>query len=219
MSTPFPWAGLCLILSLTAGGAAHAETELPDGESAASRVPMAAGPAEEVRTPQAPRRVKVPLAIPRLSSRYGYRPDPFDGGRRFHAGIDIPGRAGSPVLASAAGIVTFAGNAGGYGRMVEIDHGAGLRTRYGHLARLLVARGVRIGQGAIVGQMGSTGRSTGPHLHFEVRRDGQAVDPLVSLSHAEMAPLPSSPRWKASEPHISAFAEARDRALQSGRPK
>ncbi|HTM96133.1 MAG TPA: M23 family metallopeptidase [Croceibacterium sp.] len=219
MPSRFSWACVCAILPLTAAGAARAEIALPDGESATFRMAATAGPIEEAEPLQMPRRVEIPLAMPLLSSRYGYRPDPLGGGRRFHAGIDIPGPTGAPVLASAAGVVTFAGIAGGYGRMVEIDHGAGLRTRYAHLSRLLVAPGMQIGQGAIVGKMGSTGRSTGPHLHFEVRRDGRTVDPLAYLSRGALPPLPSAHRLIAGKPHVSAFAKARDEALHRGAPR
>ena len=219
MPNRFSWAYLCVVLPLIAADAAHAEAELPDGQSAAFRVAMTARSAEVAEAPQVSLSAKVTIALPRLSSRYGYRPDPLGAGRRFHAGIDIPGSAGSPVFASAAGVVTFAGRAGGYGRMIEIDHGAGLRTRYAHLERLLVTPGMRIGQGAIVGQMGSTGRSTGPHLHFEVRRDGRAVDPLAYLSRTASRPLAPAHHWDASAPHISDFAKARAVAVQPEDPR
>ena len=119
------------------------------------------------------------------------------------------------MLAWAAGVVTFAGTAGGYGRMIEIDHGGGLRTRYAHLAELLVSAGTQVPTGWTVGRMGSSGRSTGTHLHFEVRRDGRAVDPLSYLSQAAMRPLPAARPWVAEQPHVSDFAKARARARRT----
>ena len=109
------------------------------------------------------------------------RTDPFLGRPAMHTGIDFRGDTGEPVHATAAGKVTIAGWNGGYGKMVEIDHGNGLATRYGHLSEIDVKVGqiVRIGQ--VIGKIGSTGRSTGPHLHYETRIDGEAVDPQKFL--------------------------------------
>jgi murein DD-endopeptidase MepM/ murein hydrolase activator NlpD len=111
------------------------------------------------------------------TSGFGMRTDPFLRIPAMHTGIDFRGEAGDPIRATAAGTVTHTGWSGGYGKMVEIDHGNGLSTRYGHLTSIDVEVGqpVRIGQ--VVGRMGSTGRSTGPHLHYETRIDGEAVDP------------------------------------------
>jgi murein DD-endopeptidase MepM/ murein hydrolase activator NlpD len=116
-----------------------------------------------------------------LSSTFGVRTDPFLHIAAMHTGLDFRGDTGDPVHATAAGTVVSAGWSGGYGRMVEIDHGNGLSTRYGHLSQIDVKVGddVRIGQ--IVGRMGSTGRSTGPHLHYETRIDGDPVDPQKFL--------------------------------------
>ncbi|WP_235537034.1 M23 family metallopeptidase [Sphingomonas sp. Root241] len=125
----------------------------------------------------------------------------------IHYGVDIPGRMGTPVLASAPGVVRFAGAAGSYGEMVEIDHDGALATRYAHLSRILVRPGTRVEQGQPVALMGSTGRSTGSHLHFEVRVGGRAVDPLAYLGVSTPQPVKA---WiKADTPHISAFARAR----------
>lgn len=216
MQPKFAWTSVLVILPLFAADAAHAE--LPAAAEFRERMgARAAGPAkpvEPVADAPKPRKAAARPALPRLSSHYGLRPDPVDGGHRFHAGIDIPGATGSPVLASAAGVVTFAGDAGGYGRMVEIDHGNGMRTRYAHLDRLLARPGARVEQGAIVGRMGSTGRSTGPHLHFEVRQDGRPVNPVTLLSGAAPS-RPVARRWQpASEPHVSDFAKARASATQ-----
>jgi murein DD-endopeptidase MepM/ murein hydrolase activator NlpD len=107
--------------------------------------------------------------------------DPFLGRPAFHAGIDFESASGQPVRSTAAGRVVTAGWSGGYGNMVEIDHGGGLSTRFGHLSSISVVAGQAVGVGAIVGRVGSTGRSTGPHLHYETRVEGEAVDPLRFL--------------------------------------
>ena len=115
---------------------------------------------------------------PEITSGFGVRIDPFLGRRALHSGLDLRDDYGSPVRVTAAGTVSSAGWAGGYGNMVEVDHGNGLTTRYGHLASISVEEGQTITAGAIVGKLGSTGRSTGPHLHYEVRIDGEPVDPM-----------------------------------------
>lgn len=112
-----------------------------------------------------------------LSSGFGVRSDPFLGRPAMHTGLDFRASTGDPVRATANGRVVSAGWAGGYGRMVEIDHGNGLSTRYGHMSRISVKVGEQIHIGQVVGEVGSTGRSTGPHLHYETRIDGEAVDP------------------------------------------
>ena len=113
-----------------------------------------------------------------ISSLYGQRTDPFDGRNAFHQGLDFAGTAGTRVLAVADGIVSYAGVDGGYGRLIEITHGNGYITRYAHNAKLLVQQGQTVKRGDPIALMGSTGRSTGPHLHFEVLRDGRPVNPL-----------------------------------------
>jgi murein DD-endopeptidase MepM/ murein hydrolase activator NlpD len=112
-----------------------------------------------------------------MSSPFGTRMDPFVKGPAIHTGIDMRGDPGDPVRATATGTVTVAGWNGGYGKMVEIDHGNGLATRYGHLSAIDVTLGQKIRIGQIIGKIGSTGRSTGPHLHYETRVDGEAVNP------------------------------------------
>lgn len=116
-----------------------------------------------------------------LSSGFGVRSDPFVGRPAMHTGLDFRGQTGDPVRATANGKVVTSGYQGGYGRMIEIDHGNGLSTRYGHLS----ASNVRVGEivkiGQVIGEVGSTGRSTGPHLHYETRIDGEAVDPQKFL--------------------------------------
>jgi murein DD-endopeptidase MepM/ murein hydrolase activator NlpD len=113
-----------------------------------------------------------------ISSYFGGRTDPFDGHEAVHKGVDIAGQSGSEVLSVATGVVTRAGMASGYGYLVEINHGNGYATRYGHNQEVLVKVGDTVTRGQPIALMGSTGRSTGPHVHFEVLRNGQQVDPL-----------------------------------------
>lgn len=133
--------------------------------------------------------IAVPSAQPvdhlAYTSNYGIRSDPFRGVAAMHAGVDIPGPVGTPVYATADGIVDRAERAGGYGNLVELDHGKGIQTRYGHLSKLLVEAGTRVHRGQLIALMGSTGRSTGPHLHYEVRIDGHAVNPVPFLQTAD----------------------------------
>lgn len=112
-----------------------------------------------------------------VSSFYGYRIDPFNGKKTFHDGLDIAAKSGSDVMAVADGIVTWVGERGGYGGLVEVDHGNGYVTRYAHNKTIKVKKGDRVSKGETLALMGSTGRSTGPHVHFEVLRDGQHVNP------------------------------------------
>lgn len=112
------------------------------------------------------------------SRGFGMKPDPFTGNIRMHAGIDIASDKGTPVIASADGTVNFTGWIGRFGRVVIIDHGFGYRTLYGHLESMNVKKGQSIKRWQTIGTMGSTGRSTGPHLHYEVHKDGRPVDPM-----------------------------------------
>ncbi|WP_066520506.1 M23 family metallopeptidase [Sphingobium cloacae] len=118
-----------------------------------------------------------PTAAPMETSSYGYRRDPFNGHAAFHAGIDFPGRHGQPVLAAAKGKVVYVGQRQGYGNVIEVEHGNGLMTRYAHLSGFSSRVGQAVARGDTIGRMGSTGRSTGTHLHFEVRLDGQPINP------------------------------------------
>jgi murein DD-endopeptidase MepM/ murein hydrolase activator NlpD len=118
-----------------------------------------------------------PTLAPMQSSSYGYRRDPFNGHAAFHAGIDFPGQHGQPILAAAAGKVSFVGQRSGYGNVVEVSHGNGLMTRYAHLSGFAAHVGQQVDRGAMIARMGSTGRSTGDHLHFEVRLNGQPINP------------------------------------------
>ena len=114
---------------------------------------------------------------PEITSTFGTRVDPFTRGLALHTGLDLREEWGTPVRATGSGVVTSAEWSGGYGNLVEIDHGTGLTTRYGHLSAFLVGPGDRVQAGTVVGRVGSTGRSTGPHLHYETRIDGEPVDP------------------------------------------
>ena len=128
-----------------------------------------------------------PAHVAYASSSYGYRADPFNGGAAFHAGLDFPGPMGSPIYAAAKGTVTFVGQKQGYGNCVEITHGNGLLTRYAHLSGFAASVGQKVDTGARIAMMGSTGRSTGPHLHFEVRINDRPVNPRPFLEAASRA--------------------------------
>lgn len=128
----------------------------------------------------------LPLGLPvkgayRETSGFGYRSDPFKRTTAFHEGVDIGLAYGAPILATAPGTVSFAGVKGAYGRVVEIDHGGGFKTRYGHLHSITVKAGAAVPIGQKIGTMGSTGRSTGPHLHYEIYFRGKSYDPIKFL--------------------------------------
>lgn len=117
-----------------------------------------------------------------MSSRYGYRTDPFNGRRAWHEGVDFAGKDGSSIVAVAAGVVTFSGRKSGYGLMVEINHSNGYSTRYAHARELVAKVGDIVQKGQQIALMGSTGRSTGPHVHFEVLREGKPQDPALFIN-------------------------------------
>lgn len=117
----------------------------------------------------------------RVTSPYGLRHDPFDGHLTRHNGVDLAASEGDPIVATAAGVVRRSGAIGGYGNAVEIDHGGGLTTLYGHASELLVRDGERVAPGQPIARVGHTGRATGPHVHFEVRQGGHAIDPSRAL--------------------------------------
>jgi murein DD-endopeptidase MepM/ murein hydrolase activator NlpD len=135
--------------------------------------------------------VAIPSRVPvdgyRLSSSFGMRNHPVTGGRRAHQGLDLAVKTGTPIRAAADGVVEKANWFGAYGLYVALDHGGSMETRYGHMSRLNVAPGQRVRQGEIIGYVGSTGRSTGPHLHYEVRIAGRAVDPTPYMRMTEPA--------------------------------
>jgi len=129
--------------------------------------------------------ISIPSARPveavSLTSGYGVRSDPFRHGAAMHAGIDLAGPLGTPIYATADGIVSYASWMRGYGNLIEIAHGKAVETRYGHLSKIYVKNNMRVKRGQLIGLMGSTGRSTGSHLHYEVRLDGRAVNPVPYL--------------------------------------
>ena len=120
------------------------------------------------------------------SSGFGWREDPIHHDTRYHSGTDFRSKPGTPVLAAGDGKVTFCGRQGGYGNVIYVDHGAGVTTRYAHLSRILVKKDEALTAGEEIGKVGSTGRATGPHLHFEVRIDGHAVSPILAMAVADL---------------------------------
>lgn len=144
---------------------------------------LAARPAFQVIDPVAGQHV--------LTSSFGLRLDPFTGRVAFHNGIDLASAMDTPIFAAEAGHIVIAERRGPYGNMIEIDHGNGFRTRYGQLNAILVKAGDRVRRGQNIAQMGSTGRSTGPHLHFEIWENGVVKDPAPFVRFAvRMAPIP-----------------------------
>jgi murein DD-endopeptidase MepM/ murein hydrolase activator NlpD len=147
------------------------------------------GPSEAPGASDAPsdasRPAAAPPASPKLpagvSSGFGMRTHPIDGVEKFHTGVDLRGKEGTPILAAADGVVRSAGTRGGYGNAVEIDHGGGVTTLYGHASELGVQPGEHVHKGQEIGEVGMTGHATGPHLHFEVRVEGKPVDPRGAL--------------------------------------
>ncbi|HEU4704277.1 MAG TPA: M23 family metallopeptidase [Sphingomicrobium sp.] len=127
-----------------------------------------------------------PVKTGAFTSGYGVRSDPFQGRAAMHAGIDLAGTVGTAIFATADGVITDAGyNSGGYGNLIKIDHGRGIETRYGHLSSMIVREGQRVKRGELIGRMGSTGRSTGSHLHYEVRIDGRPVNPVPFMKSTD----------------------------------
>jgi murein DD-endopeptidase MepM/ murein hydrolase activator NlpD len=128
----------------------------------------------------------VPLSGVHMTSGFGMRWHPVIGGHRQHQGVDLASPIGTPIHATADGMVAMAERFGGYGLYVQIEHGGSLETRYGHMSRIAVAEGQQVHKGDVIGYVGTTGRSTGPHLHYEVRVDGAAVNPLPYMHGGEM---------------------------------
>jgi murein DD-endopeptidase MepM/ murein hydrolase activator NlpD len=146
-----------------------------------------------------------PANVLMMSSGFGYRHDPFTGAGAMHAGLDFKGPQGTPILAAAPGVVTHAGPQSGYGNTIEIDHGQGIMTRYAHMSGFTARVGDTVAAGQQVGRMGSTGRSTGTHLHFEVRLNGVAVNPRRFL--------------EANKDVLKVKADARDRVVAVARAR
>jgi murein DD-endopeptidase MepM/ murein hydrolase activator NlpD len=138
-----------------------------------------------------------PVSTGYISSGFGERVDPFTGGEEFHEGIDFAAPQGTRIRAVAAGIVTWAGPRGGFGNMVQIDHGNGYATRYGHAYQVLVHVGETVQRGDVIGLVGNTGRSTGPHVHFEVLKNGREVDPARFVALRAGSAVPTGPDLKA----------------------
>lgn len=199
-------AGALFLLALGAASPAIAQApeplidRLPGGNGTEWRDRLANWSRVPDELPRVVESVTVSRAAPRLaiSSTFGWRRDPLRGGSRHHDGIDLPGPLGSNVFATGAGVVSFAGWASGYGNLVQIDHPGGLRTRYGHLSRILVSQGASVLHGERIGLMGSTGRSTGSHLHYEVRLAGAPVNPLGFIAGQ------SIPRYDVAWPTLRA---------------
>ena len=126
-----------------------------------------------------------PINMATFTSGFGVRSDPFRGAAAMHAGIDLAAPSGTAVYATADGMIDRAEWFGGYGNCIEIDHGKGVATRFGHLSRILVHPGQHVHRGDLIALVGSTGRSTGPHLHYEVRIDGHAVNPVPFLQASD----------------------------------
>lgn len=179
---------------------------LPSGSSEAFRQWVLDGD----KAPDPPLRIRSRTDAPKaarldqliISSPFGRRSDPIKGVERHHAGIDLPDPWGSRVMATGPGVVRIAGWVRGYGNLIEIEHVDGVRTRYGHLSRLNVFPSEHVEQGQVIGQVGSTGRSTGPHLHYEVRVSGVAVDPLRFIGRTAPSyetvwgtELRATPKW------------------------
>ena len=135
---------------------------------------------------------RAPLAIGSTSSGYGLRTHPVLGGTRAHKGIDLAAPTGTPVYATADGVIGKAEWFSSYGLFIAIDHGADLETRYAHMSRLAVAAGERVKKGDVIGYVGSTGRSTGPHLHYEVRVAGTAVNPMPYMADTDTPSMGTS---------------------------
>jgi murein DD-endopeptidase MepM/ murein hydrolase activator NlpD len=145
------------------------------------------------------------------SSGFGWRDDPIRHTRSFHSGTDFRSHPGTPVVAAGDGVVTFCGRLGGYGNVIDIDHGGGVITRYAHLRRIETRKAAAVTAGVEIGQVGSTGRTTGPHLHFEVRIAGAPVSPIAAMAVASLQrELPIAGRLAALtlSPELQATAES-----------
>jgi murein DD-endopeptidase MepM/ murein hydrolase activator NlpD len=136
-----------------------------------------------------------PLAALGVNSPFGERIDPIDGVRRMHAGVDLEGTYGMLIRATADGVVVGNGVHAGHGRQVVIEHAGGFRSVYSHLSQLFLATGDRVKAGQIIGRLGNSGRSTGPHLHFELSRYGEALDPLMLLDQTLTVDGTTSASW------------------------
>jgi murein DD-endopeptidase MepM/ murein hydrolase activator NlpD len=153
-------------------------------EAAAAHAPAVAPSINDDQTPNDLDAWQTPLSAPgtgAVTSQFGTRHDPLEGDTRMHAGVDLRAPTGTAAHAAQAGTVVRAENAGGYGNLVVVDHGNGVQSRYGHLSHIDVKPGDHVEAGEAVGEVGATGHATGPHLHFELRRNGRAIDPVQAL--------------------------------------
>lgn len=178
-----PWTGREAAPAAARGG----DAELSPRANVAGGVPAERGaaPSAAATPPAAAEALSLALLRPSggvITSRFGWRMHPIFGTREFHTGVDIATRYGSPVVAARAGVVLFVGWKSGYGRIVVLDHGGGFQTTYSHLSAALVNPGEEVEPGQAIGRIGSSGWSTGPHLFFEVRRNGVPVDPARYLN-------------------------------------
>ncbi len=153
----------------------------------------------------------MPVKAFSYTSGFGVRYDPFNGGAAMHAGVDMAGSMGESIYAAANGTVGKAGVASGYGNLIELEHGKGIATRYGHLSAILVHAGDSVKQGQLIGRMGSTGRSTGTHLHYEIRIDGRAVNPrpYLEASAFMLAAQAQGPQLNGGEPETFSIQQAK----------
>jgi murein DD-endopeptidase MepM/ murein hydrolase activator NlpD len=158
--------------------------------------------------------LRTPLNLSRVSSRFGMRRHPIMGFMRMHTGIDFAAPAGTPILAAGDGQVVQAGRNGGYGKWVKISHGNGIATGYAHMSRIAagVKRSARVRQGQVIGFVGSSGLSTGPHLHFELHRGGKPVNPLTVARTAPRARLSGADLGRFRK-RVIAIDQAREEAL------
>jgi murein DD-endopeptidase MepM/ murein hydrolase activator NlpD len=191
--------GSAMIFSTAASAEAAAEASIPVDALKSQAPESALGEADPAfrmifqnwagQGRQEPVKLTIPSRKPvkdfTLTSSYGFRSDPFRGRRTNHKGLDMAGPIGTPIYATADGIVGRAQWLGGYGKYIEINHGNGIQTRYGHMSRLNVEANARVKSGDLIGFMGSTGRSTGSHLHYEVRIAGEAVNPIPFMQSNE----------------------------------
>jgi len=177
---------LCATVGIRSPAGAGFEAALARalGENPAATADAAPAGAPDVQTLPAPTgsgTLTLPVAGP-VTSPFGARTSPTTGAQEFHEGIDIGAAQGTPIRAAASGTVTFAGEMSGYGNVVIVQHAAGLQTRYAHQSAMSVTAGQTVAAGDVIGAVGATGEATGPHLHFEVRLNGVAVDPAPYLS-------------------------------------
>lgn len=169
---------------LAIGGPFLAASDFPSSSDGPDMIDIltSMGRLEEARRAMDDVPIHKPIETTRISSGFGLRQDPFTGQSAFHSGIDFPAPTGTPILSAGRGTVTFVGWKGDYGRVVEITHASGLMSRYPHLSRALVEQGDEVEADIPIALVGSTGRSTGPHLHFEIRDENSAIDPTPYLA-------------------------------------